>query len=90
MTYNKGGNDREVSGATQSSKLASTTFMASHVRCSLLNYTLFTNSETHIILARSQPEIKRNAPTSVAVSVSLRDTCGEPPNRIFTKWEFVN
>jgi hypothetical protein len=79
-----------VSGATQSSKLASTTFMGSHVRFSLLYYTLFTNSETHIILARSQPKNKRSAPTSVAVSVSLRETGGELPKGIFTKLEFVN
>jgi len=64
--------------------------MGSHVRCSLLNYTLITSSETRIILARSQPKIERNAPTSVAVSVSLREKGGEPPAGIFTKIEFVN
>jgi hypothetical protein len=79
-----------VSGATQSSNLASTTFMGSHVRCSRLNYTLFTNSETHIVLARSQPEIERNATISVAVSVSLREIGGEPPTAIFTKFALVN
>jgi hypothetical protein len=78
-----------VSGAKQSSKLASTTFMGSHVRCILLNYTLFTNSKTHIILARWQPEIKRNALTGVAISVSLREIGGEPQTGSFTQWEFV-
>jgi hypothetical protein len=76
-----------VSGATQSSNLASTTFMGSHVRCSRLNCTLFTNSETHII---SQPEIERNATTIVAVSVSLREIGGEPPPGIFMKFAMVN
>jgi hypothetical protein len=79
-----------VSGAAQSSKLASTTFMGSLVRCGLFNCTLFTDSETHIILERSQPKIKRNAPTSVVVSVSSREIGGEPPTGIFTKWAFVN
>jgi hypothetical protein len=78
-----------VSGATQSSKLAYTTFMGSHVRCSLLNYTLFTNCETHIILARSQPKVKKNAPTSVAVSVSLREICGEPQRGFLRKWNLL-